>query len=389
MSRLSIVFKFALPFAAVLLIGFVVGQAAPQTIPVSWSIGHSRLDFYDLNSTYDLLKSKFDGNVDPNKVIDGARAGVIASAGDPYTVYLDASAAKSLNDQLSGTLSGVGAEVGIKNNKLAVIAPVAGSPAAKAGLLAGDVIAEIDHKSSSQYTLDEAVGHIRGKKGTKVTLTIIRGTTQAREITITREVITVPSVNWSMKPGNIGYINITTFGNDTSQKIVEAANDLKKQGAQKIILDLRNDPGGYLDSAVVVVSQFVPEGKLVVEERHHGATQQKLETSGNGALVGLPIVVLINSGSASASEIAAAALRDDIGAKLIGEKSFGKGSVQEVIKLDGGAELKVTVAHWFTPNGQGIDKKGITPTIEVKQTPEDFNTGRDPQLDRALKELGQ
>ncbi len=190
-----------------------------------------------------------------------------------------------------------------------------------------------------------------------------------------------------MKEGGIGYIKISTFGDDTSEKMNKAASELKAQGVKGIVLDVRNDPGGYLSAAVDVVSQFVPAGKVVVDERKNGRSQTKLTSTGNGALEGLPVVVLINGGSASASEIVAGALRDNIKAKLIGEKSFGKGSVQEVIKLDGGAQVKITVAHWFTPSGKGIDKVGIKPDIEVKQTPEDFSAGRDPQLDRALQEL--
>ncbi|HUC20308.1 MAG TPA: S41 family peptidase, partial [Candidatus Polarisedimenticolaceae bacterium] len=250
-------------------------------------------------------------------------------------------------------------------------------------------IAGIDKKDSSVYALDEAVAKIRGKAGTKVTLTVIRGSSQPIEIVVTRAVINVPSVVWSMKEGNIGYIKISTFGDDTSQKIEKAAGELKAQGAKSVVLDVRNDPGGYLAAAVDVVSQFVPEGKVVVDERHEGRSQHKLMSSGGGQLEGLPVVVLINGGSASASEIAAGALRDNIKAKLIGEKSFGKGSVQEITRLDGGAEIKITVAHWFTPGGQGIDKVGIKPDIEVKQTPDDYSAGRDPQLDRALQELKQ
>ncbi len=380
---------FFLSVVVIAGLAFVGGQVLPMVVPQTWAIGHKVLDFNQLNSTYELLQRKFDGKLDSAKVMDGARAGIVASGGDPYTVFMDSKAAKALDDQLNGTLSGIGAEIGIKNNKLTVIAPVAGSPAEKAGLKAGDYIAEIDGKDSSSYTLDEAVSHIRGKAGTKVTLTVVRGSSEPKKITITREVINVPSVKWSMKPGTIGYINVTTFGSDTTEKVNQAATELKSQGATKIILDLRNDPGGYLPVAVDVASQFMSEGKVVVDERQRGRSTQKLSSHGGGTLQGMPVVVLINGGSASASEIVAGALRDDIGAKLIGEQSFGKGSVQEVVKLDGGSQIKVTVAHWFTPSGKGIDKVGIKPDIIVKQTNDDFNASRDPQLDRALQELGK
>ncbi|HEX7259810.1 MAG TPA: S41 family peptidase [Candidatus Saccharimonadia bacterium] len=387
MERRSRKLGFVVPVLVIALVAFIGGQAAPKIIPPSWVLGHKPLDFESLNDTYDLLERKFDGKLDQTKVIDGARAGVVGSAGDPYTVYQDAKEAKDLRDQLSGTLSGIGAEIGIKNNKLTVISPIAGAPAEKAGLRVGDYIAGIDKKDSSAYTLDEAVAKIRGKGGTKVTLTVVRGSSQPIEITITRAVINVPSVTWSMKEGSIGYIKISTFGDDTTEKMKIAAGELKSQGAKSIILDVRNDPGGYLHVAVDVVSQFVPEGKVVVDERHNGRSQQKLTSEGGGLLEGLPVVVLINGGSASASEIVAGALRDNIKAKLVGEKSFGKGSVQDIVKLEGGAQLKITVAHWFTPSGKGIDRVGIKPDIEVKQTLEDFSAGRDPQLNRALQEL--
>jgi carboxyl-terminal processing protease len=381
-------FNVVLSFVAVALVAFVGGQVLPSVVPPAWHVASSKsLNFNDLNDTYSLLQRKFDGNIDDSKVLDGARAGVVASAGDPYTVYLDAKSAKDLSDQLSGTLSGVGAEVATKNNKLTVVAPVAESPAAKAGVQPGDWITKIDETDSSSYTLDEAVAKIRGEKGTKVKLTIVRGGDQPIEIEITRDVITVPSVKWSMKDNSVGYLQITQFGTDTADKVKQAAGELKAQGAQKIIIDLRNDPGGYLNAAVSVASQFMPEGKTVVEERHDGKTREKLSTQSGAQLQGLPTIVLINQGSASASEILAGALKDNGAAKLVGEKSFGKGSVQEVINLSGGAELKVTVAHWFTPSGKGIDKQGIQPDIEVKQTTDDFNNNRDPQLDRALQEL--
>ncbi len=386
--------KYIVGGVVIAVVAFVGGQITPQIVPATWSIGYQRLDFNNLNSLYSLLQSQYDGHIDPSKVMDGARAGLVASAGDPYTVYLSASEAKSLNQQLSGQLSGIGAEVDIKNNQLTVVAPVAGTPAAKAGLQPGDIIAGIDVLDTSSMTLDEAVAKIRGKAGTKVTLTIERGSQSPQQITITRANITVPSVTWSMKSEtngtkDIGYINISEYNSDTSSKIVQAAQDLKNQGAKKIILDLRNNPGGYLDAAVAVVSQFTPEGAMVVQERHEGTTIQKLYSQGGGLLVGMPVVVLINGGSASASEITAGALRDDIHATLVGQKSFGKGSVQQIDDLAGGAELKVTIAHWFTPSGQGINKIGITPAVKVNMTQANVNAGQDPQLDKAISILSK
>lgn len=379
--------KLLLPAAALVVVGFMAGQVAPTVVPAAWKYSANRLNAADFNELYSLLQRKFDGDIDHQKVVDGAKAGLVSGAGDPYTVFLDAKSARELSDQLSGTLSGVGAEVGIKNNHLTVISPISGSPAERAGLKAGDIVAKIDSTDTTNLLLDEAVSKIRGPKGTEVTLKIVRGNAEPIDIKITRDVISVSSVKYSLKPGNIGYIQLSQFGSDTTDKVAAATADLKAQGATKVILDLRNNPGGFLDSAVAVSGQFMPTGKVVVEERRNGKTSEKLTTRGTGNLVGLPMVVLINEGSASASEIVAGALKDNGVAKLIGEKSFGKGSVQEVISLGGGAQLKVTVAHWFTPSGKGIDKQGIAPDIEVKQNQADYNADRDPQLDRAIQAL--
>jgi len=194
-------------------------------------------------------------------------------------------------------------------------------------------------------------------------------------------------VKSSLKNGNVAYINITRFGPDTADLVNQAATSLKAQGATKVILDLRNDPGGYLDAGVAVASQFLDSGKLVVEERTNGKSTNKLNAAGGGLLKGMPTIVLINSGSASASEIVAGALHDNKVAQLVGEKSFGKGSVQEIKNLPDGAQLKVTVAHWYTPGGVNINKEGIKPDVEVKLVTADFNASRDPQLDKALDML--
>lgn len=373
--------------AVALAVGFGLGQLSPQLTAMSSDTKDGAPNFSNLSGTYGLLKRKFDGTIDDKKILDGARAGLVSGAGDPYTVYLPPKAAKDLEDQLNGTLSGIGAEVGLKNAKLTVISPITGSPAEKAGLKTGDQIIAIDKKDTTGEPLDQAVGRIRGAADTKVTLKIVRGIQAPFDLTITRAVISVPSVKWSMKPGQIGYIQISTFGTDTTAKVQRAADELSAQGVKKIILDLRNDPGGYLTAAVDAAGQFLPAGKLVVEERHGGKSQDKQYTAAGGKLIGLPLIVLVNEGSASASEILAGALRDNGAAKLVGEKTFGKGSVQEITKLAGGGEVKVTVAHWYTPGGKNIDKEGIKPDIEVKQEQADYDAGRDPQLDRALQEL--
>lgn len=370
------------------LVAFYAGDALSGTVPMPFLKTTHNIDFSSLNSVYGLMQRDFDGKLTDQQALDGAKEGLVSAGGDPYTVYLTAKEAKDLNDQLNGKLSGIGAEIGEKNNILTIIAPIDDTPAAKAGLRAGDMIAKINNEDTTNMSVDEAVSKIRGQAGTKVTLKIARqGVQDLFDVTITRADITVPSVKWSMKNGNVAYINVTQFGPDTADLVNKAASQLKSQGATKVILDLRNDPGGYLDAGVSVASQFLDPGKTVVSERTGGKTVDTLTAKDGGLLRGMPTVVLINGGSASASEIVAGALHDNHVAKLEGEQSFGKGSVQEIKNLPDGAELKVTVAHWYTPDGVNINKQGIKPDTIVKLSTDDFNAGRDPQLDQALQML--
>lgn len=372
-----------------MVLSFCAGNVTSGTINLPFQKPVSKVDFNSLNSLYALMQRNFDGQIDDQKALDGAKAGLVAAGGDPYTAYLDAKSAKDLSNSLTGKLSGIGAEIGIKNNVLTVIAPLADAPADKAGLMSGDLIAKINGEDTSNMTVDVAVSKIRGDAGTKVTLKLVRaGKPDPFDITITRADITVPSVKYSLKNGNIAYINISHFGPDTADLVNKAATELKAQGATKVILDMRNNPGGYLDAGVAVASQFLPAGKTVVSERTGGKPNgQPMVATTGGKLIGLPTVVLINGGSASASEIVAGALHDNKAAQLEGEKSFGKGSVQEIKDLPDGAQLKVTIAHWYTPGGININKEGIKPDVEVKMTSDDFNMSRDPQLDKALEML--
>lgn len=367
---------------------FYAGNLFAGTIMLPGLPATRQLDFTSLNSIYGMVQRNFDGKADDTKALDGAKAGLVASLGDPYTVYLTADEAKKLNDDLAGKLSGIGAEIGLKNNIITVIAPIAGAPAEKAGLKAGDLIATINDEDTTGFSVDTAVSKIRGNKGTTVKLKLVRsGANEPITVTITRDDITVPSVKSSLQNGNIAYIKIAQFGPDTASSVSEAAGRLTAQGATKVILDLRNNPGGYLDAGVSVASQFLKSGQVVVEQRVGGKSMSQETAQSGGQFIGLPTIVLINGGSASASEIVAAALRDHDAAKLVGEKSFGKGSVQEIKKLPDGAELKVTVAHWYTPDGINIGKEGVKPDTEVKLTTEDYNANRDPQLDKALELL--
>jgi carboxyl-terminal processing protease len=342
----------------------------------------------DLAGVKQILKDNFDGDIDGEKMSQGAVRGLVASLGDPYTTFLDKTQSKALSDSLKGELSGIGIEIGLKNNRLTVISPLDGSPAAKAGLRSGDVIGIIGTEDTSEMTLDTAVDKIRGEKGTEVKLTILRGSDKPLELTIVRDTITVSSVKYEVKPGGIGYIRLRQFGDDTDTAIRAATADLAKQGVTKIVLDLRDNPGGYLNSAVTVSSEFLDSG-TVVEERSRHSESKTLVANPGGALTKVKLIILVNGGSASAAEIAAGALKDNGRATLVGEKTYGKGSVQEIKNLSDGNQLKVTVAHWYTPKGVNISKEGIAPDVEVKNSSEDYNAGRDPQLDKALELAAQ
>jgi carboxyl-terminal processing protease len=375
-------------------LGFMIGIFSFWLIGIinSPSLSKKKIDTTLLDKVQSILQNKYNGELDYQKMSEGAAAGAVAALGDPYTTFLDEASNKELNDDLAGELSGIGIEVGQKNDRLTVIAPIDGTPADNAGIRAGDYIAAIDGVDSRSLTIDEAVKKIRGEKGTKVKLTIVRGSESPKEIEITRDLINVPSVTSELKADNIGYIKIRRFGEDTAQEVRKAGLELKLQGARVLVLDVRDNPGGYLQSAVDVASEFYSEG-VVVEERSRNSKTKVDNAKPGGALTDIPVIVLINEGSASASEILAGALNDKDEAILVGEKSYGKGSVQEVICLNNilfsnnckGPSLKVTIANWFTPNGVNISKEGIRPEFEVKLTEDDANNNRDPQLDKAIE----
>lgn len=346
----------------------------------------AELDFSSLNELYTLLQEKYDGELDSEKLIDGAKHGLIDAAGDPYTVYLNAEEAAAFDSDLNGTFEGIGAELSKIDGQLTIMNVIADSPAKKAGLQARDTILKINDEETSGLSVAEAVKKIRGEKGTSVKLTIYRGDA-ATDYDIVRDAITSPSVTSEVLAGNVGYLRISRFGDDTSRLAREAAEDFKEKKITKVILDLRGNGGGLL-SAAQDVSGIWLNNKVVVSERRQGATTDTLKTGYSAPLEGVTTVVLVDGGSASASEIVAGALNDHNAATLLGEKTYGKGSVQSMEPVGSdGSQLKVTIAKWYTPNGKNIDKEGISPDVTVTISEDDITNNRDPQKDAALKQL--
>ncbi len=325
-------------------------------------------------------KEKFD----TQEMIYGAISGMVKSLEDPYTVFLNPEEAERFKEDISGIFEGVGMEIGIRKGQLQVIAPLEGTPAKKAGLRPGDKIIKVGDTLTTDITIDEAVNLIRGPKGTEVTLTIYReewGSSQ--EIKIIRETIEIPSLDWEMLEDNIAHLKLYHFTEKASVDFRETAIKILNSPAEKIILDLRNNPGGYLEVAQDIAGWFLKRGDIVVIEE--GKERKIYKSQGSASLSEYPIVILINQGSASGSEILAGALRDNRGILIVGETSFGKGSVQELESLKGGSTLKITVAKWLTPKGELITDKGLEPDIKVEMTEEDYEENRDPQLQKAIE----
>lgn len=347
----------------------------------------------DLQNKY-VDKSKFD----VQKMVYGAISGMVNAVGDPYTVFFEPATAKQFQQEIAGAFGGVGMELGQKNNVLTVIAPIKDTPAFKAGIKTGDRIVKIDGKSTAGMAVDIAVNSIRGQVGTKITLTVMGADNQPRDITLTRATINVPTVEWKMINNNgkyIAYMQVYEFNQNVDSQFRQATDEILKSNAEGLIVDLRNNPGGLLDSAINLAGYFVDKGQLVVSERFGNGTQNDFTANGNSSLQKLPTVLLVNGGSASASEILAGALHDDRRIRLVGEQTFGKGSVQELDNLGDGSSLKVTIAKWYTPGGINISLKGIEPDIEVKLTDDQKktivfgDTTTDPQLQKALDVLSK
>lgn len=375
-----------------LYVGYRLGQQDPHVVTVKNITNiddpEVKADFGVFWQAWESLREKqIDGAKATEKnLIYGAISGLARSFKDPYTVFFPPPEAKKFEQDVSGSFGGIGAEIGMKDNQLVVIAPLKNSPAERAGLKAKDKILKIGDTVTDGLSINDAINIIRGEIGTKVTLTIFReGWDRTKEFTIVREEIKVPTVDSDVKEGNILHLKLYAFNENAPVLFHRAVVDGLLKGAQGMVLDMRNNPGGFLEVAVNLAGWFLPRGSTVVSEHFRSGPDNVFRANGNQALKTFPVVVLVNGGSASASEILAGALRDVRGIKLVGEKTFGKGTVQELAKLTDGSSLKITIAKWLLPSGKAIDKNGIVPDFEVKITDKDKDT--DPQLAKAIEVL--
>jgi len=370
------------------LFGFSNGQKT-VSCPICPVCPPENVDFSIFWETWKKIEENyvFPKSLDIQKMIYGATAGMVKSLEDPYTTFFDPDETKIFLEDVKGEFEGIGIEIGIKEEQLQVIAPLEGTPAQKAGLRTKDKILEIDGKSTTDLTVEKAATLIRGPKGTKVSLTILRdGWKEPQNFTIIRDVIKIPSLKFEIKEENIAYIKIFQFSENIDWDFQEVALKILNSPIKKIVLDLRNNPGGYLERAQDIAKWFLEKDQIIVIEDFGGKKEEEVyKTEKNGKLSSYPVVILINGGSASASEILAAALQDNRNVKLIGEKSFGKGSVQELESLRDGSTLKVTVANWLTPKRELITGKGLEPDIKVEMTEKDYNENKDPQLEKAIE----
>ncbi len=348
------------------------------------------IDFKLFWDVWDVVKKEY---VDSDKLTEkklfyGALQGLVQATDDPYSVFLNPEEAKDFEQDLAGTFEGIGAEIGFRNEVLTIMAPIEDMPAMKAGVRAGDQIYKINGENTANFSLEEAIKKIRGPKGTTVTLTVLRAKeSKPIDISIVRDTVIVKSIKTTwLEKEQIFVIKVYNFNDDTKNLFNQAVSEALRKKAKGLVLDLRNNPGGYLETAVAMASSWVPEGSIVIEQF---GDNRKIEHSamGTAPLVDMPTVVLVNQGSASASEIVAGALKDYGKAILVGEKTFGKGSVQVLRNLSDGSVVKVTTAKWLTPKGSYIHETGIEPDINIERTPEDRAANKDPQLDRAIEEL--
>lgn len=379
-------------------VGFWFGRHQPS---FNWRLGQPQvvlqrrpplekqeIDFSLFWEVWDRLEEGFIDKtaLKPVEMVYGAIRGMVSALGDPYTVFLSPKENKQAKEDLGGSFEGVGIQLGFKNGNLAVIAPLSGMPAERVGVRASDLILKIEDQETTDITLPEAVRLIRGPKGTTIKLTLLHeGESQPYEALITRETIVVPSVEVEFKDG-VAHLKLMRFGERTNDEWHQVISSIiNHPSITGVVLDLRNNPGGYLSGSVFIASEFLTSGVVVIQEQANGR-RETFSVDRQGKLTTLPLIVLINQGSASASEIVAGVLQERGRAKIVGEPTFGKGTIQEAQDLTGGSGLHVTTARWLLPSGKSIDKKGIVPDNQIKDNPE---TEEDEQLEKALRILLQ
>ncbi|MFA6082613.1 MAG: S41 family peptidase [Patescibacteria group bacterium] len=345
------------------------------------------VDFKLLWDAWNKVHQNYAGPIDDQQLVYGAVKGMTDGLGDPHTVFFTPTESKQYKENVNGEFAGIGIQLGITDGYISVVAPLDDTPASRAGIKSGDIIAKVDGKDTLNMSIDEAITKMRGTKGTTVKLTLLpKGASEFKEVTLTRETITVKSVKYEVKNSNIGYLRITQFAQDTPSMVQSAITDLKSKNINGLVLDLRDNPGGYLTGAQQISSFFISPG-VVVSEQSKDGSKTDLRTTSDPMLPDLPLVVLVNNGSASASEITAGAIQDRERGKLVGEKTYGKGSVQNIFDMAGGSGIKITIAKWLTPKGRQINGVGITPDVVVTLSADDAKAGKDPQLDKALEIL--
>ena len=375
-----------LTLVIVAIVSFVAGARSDTLFANVASVfgvrtSNKTIDLSSVQKTYQELIANYDGKLDTQKLIYGANRGLVEAAGDPHTAYMDPDETKEFDKSLSGQIGGgIGAEIGLRNNKPTIIKPLENSPAQKAGIKAGEAIVKVNDEASSDWSVEKVVSKIRGEVGTSVKLTLLSGG-QAREVSVVRQNIVSPAVE-SEIDGEIGILKVNRFGDDTVSLARKYASEFVEKGVKKVILDLRNNPGGTVGAAQGLLGIWL-DNQIAMTERRGSEIVKTLRTTGTPILGNVKTVVLINGNSASASEITAGALREYGKATLVGQKSYGKGSVQIVLGLPGGSQMKVTEARWYTPKGKNIDKTGIEPDVKVDLSSDDVNNNVDPQMDKA------
>lgn len=382
-----------LAFAAIVIlsVGFIAGTRSNDILAVAGPLvgiktASGELDDSSLQDTFRTLKAYYNGSLDEKKLLDGAKKGMVAATGDPYTMFMTAKEAEEFNKELNGQIGGgIGAEVGIRNNQPTIIRTLRDNPAEKVGLHAGDVILSVNGESVNGWDAERTVTVIKGEVGTSVKILVKRGA-ENKEFSITRAVINNPSVSSELR-GTTGILTLNRFDQETVALVRKEVSALKGKGMTQLVLDMRGNGGGVLDAAPGVVGMWV-DGKPTVSIKANNGGSTVLNADGEQLLKGFKTAVLVNGSTASASEIVTAALQHYKVATVVGEKTFGKGTVQELVPLEGGAMLKVTIQRWYTPSGANVNGKGIKPDVEVGLTQDQLNAGKDPQLEKAIELAG-